>query len=215
MHYFHDWQDIIRKTAQLKSIIYNGKRLLIFPDLPAAYWNNVPVLTKLKTCFEIVQGSVSDFCTQRSYGFHTTERKYTSQIRYRRSHSQNSTSVKGTCRHHNLLLELYKQVTRLGWNADQTTFFFFFARCDSYYIHVRCFTAQISKDWVAYACRRTYITQIGTFHWAPASQLTSGVLYCFLQSSVMFLCKILIWCSSKPVFSGTFLFCFLILILLW
>ncbi len=36
MHYFHDWQDIIRKAAQLKSIIYNGERLLIFPDLPAA-----------------------------------------------------------------------------------------------------------------------------------------------------------------------------------
>ncbi len=36
MHYFHNWQDIIRKAAQLKSIIYKGEKLLIFPDLPAA-----------------------------------------------------------------------------------------------------------------------------------------------------------------------------------
>lgn len=36
MHYFHDWQDIIRKAAQLKSIIYKGEKLLIFHDLPAA-----------------------------------------------------------------------------------------------------------------------------------------------------------------------------------
>lgn len=36
MHSFHDWQDIIRKAAQLKSITYNGEKLLIFPDLPAA-----------------------------------------------------------------------------------------------------------------------------------------------------------------------------------
>ncbi|KAL1264173.1 hypothetical protein QQF64_004528 [Cirrhinus molitorella] len=36
LHYFHDWQNIIRKAAQLKSITYNGEKLLIFPDLPAA-----------------------------------------------------------------------------------------------------------------------------------------------------------------------------------
>lgn len=36
MHYYHDWQDIIRKASQLKSITHNGEKLLIFPDLPAA-----------------------------------------------------------------------------------------------------------------------------------------------------------------------------------
>ncbi len=48
MHYFHDWQDIIRKAAQLKSIIYNGERLLIFPDLPAAILKQRARFNKVK-----------------------------------------------------------------------------------------------------------------------------------------------------------------------
>lgn len=35
-HYFHEWEDVIRKAAQLKSITFNGQRILIFPDYPPA-----------------------------------------------------------------------------------------------------------------------------------------------------------------------------------
>lgn len=36
LHYFHDWEIVMRKAAQMKTISYNQQKILIFPDLPPA-----------------------------------------------------------------------------------------------------------------------------------------------------------------------------------
>lgn len=36
LHYFHEWEIVMRKAAQTKTICYNQNKILIFPDLPPA-----------------------------------------------------------------------------------------------------------------------------------------------------------------------------------